>query len=1023
MSREILWVLHVLFWAKDAEELSGLLSADPGEKAAIAEDFERLIAGSDPDRAVPLWESAFADPSRTLLNADTLSVIRRYADEGVRASDPSQPADYIGYETDFCLLLLDRYGDEGDTGRHFRSFLEDHFRMLLTGVFCRMAEKAGSLCFRNLSREVLGCAGIAAAPEEPEAVPEERTLPPEPRMAAPEEPTTEPASGRQRVRTKLDVKITGLHFTEISSREADDLFTPHLVRAAGRGNCGGKCALAVREQAGCILGMTPGKAAHRQEFTGEEPGTDSGGDHQPGRNKNAADRDTDKDKYKDMTADMLSAELQQMLRPCARGLAYPQTFLRADRLRSPLLQTGERGSNNFRRISWKDAVRLTAEKVRSITDRFGPGSRYVNYATGVSAVIRGDRMAKRLLALDGGFLDYYNSYSTACIRTASLFFYGTEETGSSADTIEQTKMLILWGCNPAVTWHDPDTRRLLQNLRKKNVPIVVIDPHRSETAEALSAKWIPIRPGTDGALAAAMAWVILEEHLEDRDFLDACCLGFDAAHMPEDYLKEETWQDYLYGTRDHTAKTPAWASVITGIPAETIRQLAIQYASAKPAAILAGWGPQRHANGEQTVRSVMVLACMTGNVGIPGGCTGGSIAIPQHRKPAIPMPVNPYGKSIPSFLWTDAILRGTEMTEERDGVRGGRLDSNIRLIFNLAGNTLVNQHSDVNRTLRILQDRSRCEFIIDSDLFMTASARYADLILPGTSLFEGEHMTGPWELGNYLLYGSRSVPPLFDSRFEFEWLCALAEELGIADLSEGCGSVREWNRLLYDRIRPEEPELPDFDTFAAAGGWIFRDNPPFSAFREQRERPDKVPFPTETGKIEIFSPALARKKLPDVPALPKYVPAFEGIGDGRARKWPLQLIGWHTKRRTHSVHDNNVRMEKLEPHRLWMHPDDAAARGLSEDDEAVIWNDRGRIRMRVHVSDRIMRGVVCIPEGAWYTPAGDGTDLRGCVNVLTTSRPTPLARGNPQHSALVEVEKILDFPCLQSYNDRAHGFS
>ena len=962
------------------------LPENAAEESLFADDYERLFCGADPSAAVPLWESVYARkemtssvsmPSNTgrLLDACTASVAACYIKEGVWIKDTSQPADYIGCELAFCLLLRERYGEEGPAA----AFADAHVRRLLRSIFRLAGQRCRSAYFAALSRLVL---------QETESGSSAAALPEADRQ---EILSARRAEGADEQPAKRPVGLTGqasAWFYEISEAEAEALLEQRQVRAAGRGNCGGKCAFSVRVQAGCILG------------------TESGGE---------------------------AGSVQASLRPCARGLAYPDTFLRPDRLRTPLLQTGERGSNNFRRISWKDAVLLTADKIRTITDRYGPGSRYVNYSTGVSAVIRGDRMAKRLLALDGGFLDFYNSYSTACIRTASSWFYGTEETGSSMDLLGQTEMLILWGFNPVVTWHDPDSRNLLLNLRKRGVPIVVIDPHRSETADAFAAQWIPIRPGTDAALAAAMSWVILEEGLEDRAFLEANCLGFDSAHMPAGYEKEESWEDYILGRRDHAAKTPAWASEVTGIPAETIRHLAIRYAAAKPAAILTGWGPQRHANGEQTSRAIMVLPCLTGNVGIPGGNTGGSIEIPQHAKPAMPMPENSYGRSIPSFLWTDAILRGTEMTEREDGVRGGRLDSNIRLLFNLAGNTLVNQHSDVNRTVRILQDRSKCEFIVDSDLFMTASARYADLILPGTSLLEGEHMAGPWELGNFLLYGNQSIPPLFDSRFEFEWLCELAEELGIGDLSEGCGSVREWNRLLYDRIRPEEPELPGFEEFSASGGWIYRKNRSFAAFRKQRESDGMIPYPTETGKIEIFSPGLARESLPDVPALPKYVPAFEGISDVKIREYPLQLIGWHTKRRCHSIHDNNVRMEKLEPHRLWIHPEDAAARGLADEEEAFIWNDRGRIRMRVRVSDRIMPGVVCIPQGAWYTPeesrhlqrmppaepdlnskevltffaGGDKTDIRGCVNVLTTARPTPLAKGNPQHSALVEVAKAV----------------
>ena len=141
------------------------------------------------------------------------------------------------------------------------------------------------------------------------------------------------------------------------------------------------------------------------------------------------------------------------------------------------------------------------------------------------------------------------------------------------------------------------------------------------------------------------------------------------------------------------------------------------------------------------------------------------------------------------------------------------------------------------------------------------------------------------------------------------------------------------------------------------------------------------------------------------PAIPRYVEPPEGAGDGLAEKYPLQLIGWHTKRRCHSIHDNNRAMEKLDPQMLWMHPKDAGERGLKDGDRALVWNDRGRMKIPVKVTDRIMAGVTALSQGAWYRPDKDGTDTGGSINVLTSLRPTPYARGNPQHTNLVQVEK------------------
>ncbi|MEW9122202.1 MAG: molybdopterin dinucleotide binding domain-containing protein, partial [Thermotaleaceae bacterium] len=167
------------------------------------------------------------------------------------------------------------------------------------------------------------------------------------------------------------------------------------------------------------------------------------------------------------------------------------------------------------------------------------------------------------------------------------------------------------------------------------------------------------------------------------------------------------------------------------------------------------------------------------------------------------------------------------------------------------------------------------------------------------------------------------------------------------------------------------------------------------------------PFPTPSGKIEIFSERLFRMNQPeDIPAIPKYVPSFEGAEDPLREKYPLQLIGWHSKRRTHSTHDNNENMDKIHRQRIWINEKDAQRRGIQDGDLVELWNDRGRVRIPAYVTTRIIEGVAALSQGAWYTPDTEGVDHRGSINVLTTSRPTPLAKGNPQHTNLVEIKLV-----------------
>jgi len=702
---------------------------------------------------------------------------------------------------------------------------------------------------------------------------------------------------------------------------------------------------------------------------------------------------------------------------CARGLNYHKTFLGEDRLRWPMKRTGERGEGKFSRISWKEALDiLTSEYIR-IRDTYGPGSRYVNDGCGISAVMRGDRMMRRLLALDGGYLGSYNSYSSACIRNATDITYGTSETGTHPSDWLNSQLIILWGHNPAETRFDSSSMFYLKKAKAAGIPVIVIDPRKNDTVLALDAQWIPIRPATDSALADAMAYVIVKEGLQDQGFLDTCCLGFDAAHMPEGVDPSLNCLSYLMGENDGIPKTPEWGETITGIPADTIRELAIRYATTKPAAIIQGYGAQRNAYGEQSARGVILLTCLTGNVGISGGSAAGSGDCSTHKLPKFPVPDNPYNRELPVFLWTDAIDHGKEMNEY-DGIRTCdqgifddpkdiALDSNIKMIFNLASNTLINQHGDINRTAKLLKDTSKCEFIVCSDLFMTASAKFADLLLPGISMFEEENITKPWKFTEFLGFNNKAIEPLYECKTEYEWIRELAKGIGLEEEFTEGRDYSQWMSYIYEDLRTSEPELPEYDEFREKGIYKFEEGHYPISFEKEVKDPKHYPFPTPSGKIELFSTKLWKNPMKDfMPPIPRYVAPPEGPQDPLTKRFPLQLSGWHSKCRTHTVHDNNLNLRKLDPQKLWIHPEDAAARSINDGDMVLVYNDRGQVKIPAKITDRVAKGVTTLSQGTWYTPDENGVDTRGSINVLTSQRPTPFARGNGQHTNLVEVQKI-----------------
>lgn len=369
---------------------------------------------------------------------------------------------------------------------------------------------------------------------------------------------------------------------------------------------------------------------------------------------------------------------------------------------------------------------------------------------------------------------------------------------------------------------------------------------------------------------------------------------------------------------------------------------------------------------------------------------------------------------LPTYIWIRKTAKQIypvspflEMTE-LDGIKGmQKLDADIKMILNLGGNCLVNQHGDINRTKQILSDPAKVEFIVCSDLFLTSSAMFADILLPGVSMFESENMTVPWKYGNFIGYNNWVVEPLYEGRFEYGWLCEVADKLGLGEAFSEGRTAAGWLEKLYNDLRNEEPELPDFEVFKAAGIYRYQNNPTVVGFAAQRNDPKSNPFPTPSGKVEIFSEAVYRTHFQEFfPAIPRYVQPPEGTDDPLSGKYPLQLIGWHTKRRCHSIHDNNDALRRVDPQQLWMHPQDAAARNIRNGETVLVHNDRGAMRIPVKITEDLMPGVVALSEGAWYRPDENGIDQNGSINVLTSLRPTPYARGNAQHTNLVEVRKL-----------------
>ncbi len=700
------------------------------------------------------------------------------------------------------------------------------------------------------------------------------------------------------------------------------------------------------------------------------------------------------------------------LRPCPRGRAYRRRQYHPDRLRYPLKRTGRRGEGKFERISWDEALDLVASELSRVKEKYGNSALFVPYGTGSYNQINGRQTATRLLHLFGGCLGFYNSYSWACITPATLTVYGTTTTGNQRQDWLNSRYILMWSWNPAEMRDGTNSDYFVKLARERGARVVCLDPRLTPSAIALADEWIPIRPGTDAAMMSAMAYVMITENLYAADFIRTHSVGFDETQMPPGFEAEETYKDYILGRRDGVPKTPGWAENICGVPAETIVRIAREYATIKPAMLYLGYGLQRRAYGEQAVRAACVLAALTGNIGIHGGWASGLGNQAPDGGPfwlVFPVGENPVKASIPSFLWTEAVIRGCEMGLA-DGVVGvPKLDNNIKLLYVVASNCLINQHANVNRTAQILSDENLVEFIVVHEQFMTPTARFADVVLPACTQFETWGLEDGWKYGDEVILMPKILEPLPETKSDYTICAEVAKRLGFGEKYTEGRDEKQWLEWMLDVYRQTRfPDLPSLDELLEKnlGVWARPVTDPAVAFEDFRRDPEKYPLPTPSGKIEIFSARLHGLGKPaEIPAVPKYIQEWESPFGEEARKYPLQAIGHHYLARVHSTHHNNDWLREAFPQRVFINPVDAEERGIKTGQMVKVFNERGALILPCRVTLKIRPGVVAIPQGAWWEPDERGLDRGGNINVLTSERWSPYAFGNTQHTIMVQVEK------------------
>ncbi|GAB0550821.1 DmsA/YnfE/YnfF family dimethyl sulfoxide reductase [Escherichia coli] len=684
-------------------------------------------------------------------------------------------------------------------------------------------------------------------------------------------------------------------------------------------------------------------------------------------------------------------------------------------------RVGKRGEGKFQKISWDEATALIAAELKRITEKYGREAIYYNYQSGAYYQTQGSPAWKRLLNITGGYLRYHNTYSTAQIGAATPYTHGVY-VGSHFTEVANSDLVVLFGLNLSETRMSGggQVEELRRALDKSKARVIIIDPRYTDSVITEHAEWLPIRPTTDAALVAGIAHTLITENLINEEQVNKYCVGYDRSTLPESAAPNASYKDYVLGTgEDGVEKTPEWAASITGLPATRIRQLAREMVAAKACYICQGWGPQRHANGEQTVRAIQTLPVLTGHFGLPGTNNGNWPYGTPYGVPSLPVGENPITTSIPCYLWTDAIQNPEKMTANTMGVKGAeKLKTGIKLIVNQAGNALLNQHGATNRTRKILADDTLCETIIVIENHMTPSAKYADILLPETSYLEAEDLVdSSYSAGshNYMIALQRTIEPMWEVRSTYDICADIAGHLGLREQFTEGKTQAQWAELHYQQIREKRPYLPEWQVAKEMGVIDQRiaTEKESIAFADFRADPQANPLKTPSGKIEVYSQALAdlaqKWILPEgdrIPAVPEFCVVKEShLNKELTAKYPLQLSGFHTKGHTHSTYTNVLMLHEAVPDEVWINPIDASARQLSSGDLVHVFNDRGVVEIPCKVTQRILPGVVAMPQGAWTRLDSNGVDVGGCINTLTTHLTSPLAKGNPQHTNLVEIKR------------------
>ncbi|WP_350979098.1 trimethylamine-N-oxide reductase TorA [Shewanella sp. AC34-MNA-CIBAN-0136] len=732
-----------------------------------------------------------------------------------------------------------------------------------------------------------------------------------------------------------------------------------------------------------------------------------------------------------------------------KGLVYNPSRVRYPMVRLDFLlkghksDTSQRGDFRFVRVTWDKALTLFKDSLDEVQTQYGPSGLHAGQtgwrATG--QLHSSTSHMQRAVGMHGNFVKKIGDYSTGAGQTILPYILGSTEVYAQGTSwpliLEQSKTIILWSNDPyknlQVGWNAETHEsfaylaELKEKVKQGKIRVISIDPVVTKTQKYLGCEQLYVNPQTDVALMLGIAHEMITSKLHDEKFIEGYSLGFDR------------FVPYILGESDSVAKTPEWASKITGVSPEIIRDLAKVMTKGRTQ-IMMGWCIQRQQHGEQPYWMAAVLATMIGQIGLPGGGISyghhySSIGVPSSGAAApgaFPRNLDEGQKplfdsndfkgassTIPIARWIDAILEPGK-TIDANGAKVTYPDIKM-MVF--SGNNPWSHHQDRNKMKQAFQ---KLECVVTVDINWTATCRFSDIVLPACTTFERNDIDVYGSYANRgVLAMQKMVEPLFDSLSDFDIFTRFAKIMGKETEYTRGMSEFDWIKKLYNDCKADNAgkfDMPNFDTFWKQGYVHFGEGQPWTRHADFRDDPEMNPLGTPSGLIEIFSRKIAQFNYDDCPGHPTWIEKSErSHGGPGSDKYPMWMQSCHPDKRLHSQmcesqqYRETYTVQDREP--VYLNPTDAKQRGIKDGDVVRVFNERGQLLAGAVVSDSFPSGVIRIHEGAWYGPVGkDGSKQGGSEigalcsygdpNTLTQDIGTSkLAQACSAYTCLVDFEK------------------